>query len=116
MNLQDVFMKKIILIVCIAVALMLLIPFPSRQKDGGTVHYNAIIYDVYDVHRINPIDEDCDGTCQTEYIEGTIIKIFGIEIYNNTKSESSPEENINGEENTQAPYFFGIIIEILQNR
>ncbi len=49
-------MKKAFIIVLIIV-LILLIPFPARMKDGGTVHYNAILYDIYDVHRINTTSE-----------------------------------------------------------
>ena len=79
-------MKKAIVIVCILIALLLLIPFPAKLKDGGTVHYNAILYDVYDVHRIKPVENPlADGTFETEYLEGIIIEIFGVEIFNNVK-------------------------------
>lgn len=79
-------MKKAIVIVCILIALLLLIPFPAKMKDGGTVHYNAILYDVYDVHRIKPVENPlADGTFETEYLEGIIIEIFGVEIFNNVK-------------------------------
>lgn len=105
-------MKRVIILVCIAVALVLLIPFPSKMKDGGTVHYNAIIYDVYDVHRIKPIDDEiCENSCGTEYIEGTIVKLFGIEIFNNTISESDSEDN-NGNDDSQNPYFVANVMEI----
>ena len=77
--------KKIFIILCIIFTL-LLIPIPSKMKDGGTVHYNAILYSVYDVHRIKPVDvPNEDGTYETEYIEGTVIKILGYEVFNNTK-------------------------------
>lgn len=79
-------MKKAIVIVCILIALLLLIPFPAKLKDGGTVHYNAILYDVYDVHRIKPVENPlADGTFETEYLEGIIIEILGVEIFNNVK-------------------------------
>lgn len=79
-------MKKAIVIVCVLIALLLLIPFPAKLKDGGTVHYNAILYDVYDVHRIKPVENPlADGTFETEYLEGIIIEIFGVEIFNNVK-------------------------------
>lgn len=77
-------MKKIIIILCVVFTL-LLIPIPSKMKDGGTTKYEAIIYTVYDVHRIKPVDNPNEaGIYETEYIEGTIIKIFGIEVFNNT--------------------------------
>ncbi len=79
-------MKKAIVIICILIALVLLIPLPARLKDGGTVHYNSILYDVYDVHRIKPVENPlADGTFETEYLEGIIIEIFGVEIFNNVK-------------------------------
>ena len=71
-------MKKWIIAICIVVALILLVPFPARLKDGGTVHYDAILYDVYDVHCIS-IEEGKD------FDEGIIVDIFGIEIFNNVK-------------------------------
>ena len=72
--------KKIIIILCILIALALLVPVPMRLKDGGTVRYNAVLYQVDDVHTLNP---DIDS--EQEFIEGIIVKILGIEIYNNTK-------------------------------
>ena len=78
-------MKKAGVVICILITLILLIPFPAKMKDGGTVHYNAILYDVYDIHRIKPVDvPNEDGTYKTEYIEGIIVKIFGVEVFNNT--------------------------------
>lgn len=71
-------MKKAIVIVCILIALVLLIPFPARLKDGGTVHYDAILYDVYDVHRLS-VDEGKD------FDEGIVVEILGYEIFNNVK-------------------------------
>jgi len=78
-------MKKIMISISILLFLILVIPFPAQMKDGGTVHYNAILYDVYVVHRIKPFDVLPDSeNYETEYIEGVIIKIFGYEVYNNT--------------------------------
>ena len=49
-------------------------------EDGGTIVYNAILYQVEDVHRIGAED-----TAEDEYLEGTIVKILGIEVYNNVE-------------------------------
>ena len=73
-------MKKIILIVTIIVLLICLVPFPAKYKDGGSVHYDAILYDVYDVHSIYDVGHDAE----IKYVEGFIIKIFGIQVFNNT--------------------------------
>ena len=64
---------------------MLLIPIPSKMKDGGTVHYNAILYDIYDIHRYTSPLEWNDAIVGNEYVEGTVIKILGYEVFNNTK-------------------------------
>lgn len=72
-------MKKFIKIIVCLLVIMLLIPIKSVCKDGGTKVYSAILYDVYDVHRIY----DYDGQ-ETKYIEGKIIVILGIEVYNDT--------------------------------
>ena len=78
-------MKKWLVIICIALVLVMLIPIPLQMKDGGTVVYDAILYDIYDVHRIAPLEYPKeDRTYETGFIEGTIIKIFGIEVFNNT--------------------------------
>lgn len=71
-------MKKAIVIVCILIALVLLIPLPAKMKDGGTIHYNSILYDVYDVHRLS-VDEGKD------FDEGIVVEILGHEIFNNVK-------------------------------
>ena len=65
-------------VLIVLAALVLLIPIPIHQKDGGTVEYKAALYSVYDVHRL-PIDEG------KPFLEGTIIEIFGIEVFNNVK-------------------------------
>jgi len=55
--------------------IILLFPIPLRYKDGGTVEYRAIMYSVYDVHRLATEPED-------DFEEGIIVEILGIEIYN----------------------------------
>ena len=73
-------MKKFILTVVIIVLLICLVPFRQQCKDGGSVCYNAILYDVYDVHSIY----DSGPDTEIKYVEGVIIEIFGIQVYNNT--------------------------------
>ena len=77
--------KKIFIIIGIVFSLaILVIPIPAKMKDGGTVHYNAILYDIYDVHRVTSPLEWNDAIVENEYIEGTDVKILGFEVYNNT--------------------------------
>ena len=88
-------MDKVIIVVCV---LLLLLLFPVRQqyKDGGSVHYDAIAYDVYDMHRISDAGET------SGYTVGTIVEIFGFEVFNNTRFEAI---------DTNSPYFCGRVIE-----
>jgi len=72
--------KKIIIGICILVAIILLIPIPMHANDGGSTLYKAILYQVEDVHRLN-----WDETSEQVYLEGTIVKILGIEVYNDVK-------------------------------
>ena len=72
-------MKKIIHTVVIIVLLICLVPFHQQCKDGGSVCYNAILYDVYDVHSLYG-----DPDIGMKYVEGFIIEIFGIQVFNNT--------------------------------
>ena len=69
--------KRLLKAAIVLVAAILLFPMPLQKKDGGTVEYKALLYSVQDVHRLNP---DPQGE---EFIEGTIIEILGIEIFNN---------------------------------
>ena len=72
-------MKKIlIMIIAVLLAAALLIPVPMHMEDGGTVVYQAILYSVSDVHRLN-LDEETDAP----YQEGIIIEILGFEVYHN---------------------------------
>ena len=69
-------MKKIIIItICVLLAIILLVPIPLRLKDGGTVVYQAVLYRIEDVHRL-------DHNSESGYIEGIVITIFGFEVYN----------------------------------
>lgn len=71
-------MKKLLTGICIALALVLLFPFPVRLKDGGSVEWNALLYSVTDVHRLAPESEG-------GYLEGTIVEILGVEVFNNVE-------------------------------
>lgn len=80
--------KKVITGVCVLLAILLLIPIPMRLKDGGTVVYNAVLYRVEDVHRLGPDAASAEG-----YLEGTVVKILGMEVYNDVEKTDRPEPN-----------------------
>ncbi len=69
--------KKVMIGICVLLAIVLLIPIPMRLKDGGTVVYNAVLYQVEDVHRLGAVD-----TAEDEYLKGMIVRILGMEVYN----------------------------------
>ena len=72
--------KKVMIGICVLLATVLLVPIPMRLKDGGTVVYHAVLYQVEDVHRLGAVD-----TAGDEYLEGMIVRILGIEVYNSVE-------------------------------
>ena len=72
--------KKAMIGICVLLATVLLVPIPMRLKDGGTVVYHAVLYQVEDVHRLGAVD-----TAEDEYLEGMIVRILGMEVYNSVE-------------------------------
>ena len=72
--------KKVMIGICVLLVIVLLVPIPMRLKDGGTVVYHAVLYQVEDVHRLGAVD-----TAEDEYLEGMIVRILGMEIYNSVE-------------------------------
>ena len=72
--------KKGMIGICVLLATVLLVPIPMRLKDGGTVVYHAVLYQVEDVHRLAAVD-----TAEDEYLEGMIVRILGMEVYNSVE-------------------------------
>lgn len=69
--------KTITIISIIIVLLVLLTPVPIRWKDGGSVSFKALVYEVTKIHQL-PADID------SPYIEGLEVKILGMTVYRNT--------------------------------
>lgn len=72
--------KKVMIGICVLLAIVLLVPIPMRLKDGGTVVYHAVLYQVEDVHRLGAVD-----TAEDEYLEGMIVRILGMEVCNSVE-------------------------------
>ena len=72
--------KKVMIGIRVLLAIVLLVPIPMRLKDGGTVVYHAVLYQVEDVHRLGAVD-----TAEDEYLEGMIVRILGMEVYNSVE-------------------------------
>ncbi len=97
--------KKVIIVIIVVVLLILLVPIPRFLKDGGTVEYRALIYQISRVHRLNINSE-------VGYDEGLIIKIFGNQVYNNV-NEKTKEETKNKEiTQTYSKTIDGVILEM----
>ena len=75
-------MKRIFVILFILA--VLLFPMRLQAKDGGTVVYKSILYTVRDMHAISDVYSE-DGSVEHGYIVGTVIKILGFEIFDNTR-------------------------------
>ena len=58
--------KKVMIGICVLLAIVLLVPIPMRLKDGGTVVYRAVL-------------------AGDEYLEGMIVRILGMEVYNSVE-------------------------------
>ena len=71
--------KTSAVIVIIVVLLILLTPIRMNLKDGGSVRYKALIYEVTKIHQLSP---DVDGV--KPYIDGFEIKILGMTVYRET--------------------------------
>ena len=79
-------MKKRLIIILIL--LILLIPIPFHLKDGGTIEFKALVYQISNVHKLNPHS-------QNGYDTGIIIKILGIKIFDNVKENKNMNNLIN---------------------
>lgn len=75
-------MKKILIVIVVLLLAVLLIPTRMQMRDGGTVKYDAIIYDVYDVHRIKSVDDPSEK--EVDYVTGVVVEVLGVELINTT--------------------------------
>lgn len=72
--------KKIITaIVIIAALIILLTPVRMNLKDGGSVKYKSLVYEVTKIHQLTP-DEDA----VKPYVNGFEVKVLGITIHRST--------------------------------
>lgn len=71
--------KKTLAIVAIVVLVILLTPIRMNLKDGGSVRYQSLIYEVTKIHQLAP---EADGV--KPYIDGFEVKILGMTVYRET--------------------------------
>ena len=75
--------KKKIITIIILLFVFSLMPVTIHYKDGGTVEYKAVLYQVIRWHSMNNhlnISSD-----QTYFYHGLEVKILGITVYNNAE-------------------------------
>lgn len=88
--------KIIILVIFVIVLAILLIPIPTKLRDGGSIEYRALLYSVTKYHELVPASENGEE----QYLDGTSVKILGMEVYNSKeKATVENNENIVGNEN-----------------
>lgn len=73
------FLMGVRLIAIIVVLVILLTPVRMNLKDGGSVRYKALVYEVTKIHQLSP---EVDGV--KPYIDGFEIKILGMTVYRET--------------------------------
>ena len=77
--------KKVIIISVIIILVVLLIPIRNQLKDGGSIQYKSLTYEITKIHSLMP-EEEAEKTGKVKpYNDGYVIKILGFEIYNNVK-------------------------------
>ncbi|MBR5667664.1 MAG: hypothetical protein IKW95_08255 [Lachnospiraceae bacterium] len=78
--------KRTLIVLAILAALILLTPIPYTIKDGGTKHYSAILYSVYDYHALWMHYYRNTETNELRYsiLRGIAVDILGIKVYDGT--------------------------------
>ena len=71
--------KRFAIIAIIVVLLILLTPIRMNLKDGGSVRYKSLVYEVTKIHQLAP---EAEGV--KPYIDGFEVKILGMTIYRET--------------------------------
>lgn len=68
--------KRLIIALCVMVMIALFVPRVAILKDGGSKEFTALTYRITKVHSLNPVGSE------EEFATGTIVEIFGREVYN----------------------------------
>ena len=75
--------KKIALFSVIVILIVLLFPVKMNIKDGGSVIYKSLLYEVTKVHRMKSPVEDTTEVADITFEDGIIIEILGMTVYEN---------------------------------
>lgn len=72
--------RIILIAVILVIFIIVLFPIPSSIKDGGSIAYISLVYEVVRYHRPSQVVSEYDEL-HTIYLEGWRIQIFGHIIY-----------------------------------
>ena len=84
--------KKTFVIIAIIVLVILLVPVRMNLKDGGSIRYKSLVYEVTKIHQLAP---EADGV--KPYIDGFEVKILGMTIYRKTNETYDNRVNLSSE-------------------
>ena len=89
-------MKKKTIIICAVILLLVIVLFPfktvgMKNKDGVISQIKSLTYCIQKIHREVPAEEQ-DYELVKPYEDGIVIKILGIEVYNDVPNLSKPVE------------------------
>ena len=71
--------KTFVIIAIIIVLVVLLTPIRMNLKDGGSVSYKSLVYEVTKIHQFNLEFDDVKP-----YIDGFEVKFLGMTVYRET--------------------------------
>ena len=80
--------KRVAKIVIILILVVLLFPIRMNLKDGGSVRYKSLVYEVTKIHQLAP---ELEEERVKPYIDGFEIKIFGMTVYRETDEYNHKE-------------------------
>lgn len=66
----------------VVLAAVLLVPVRVNLKDGGSVRYRALLYEVTKIHQLAPEEKGVKP-----YIDGFEVKLLGWTVYRETNEE-----------------------------
>lgn len=75
--------KKTALILAAVMLIVLLFPVKMYLKDGGSVIYKSLLYEVTKVHRLKIPAESTTEAADISFEDGIIIEILGVTVYEN---------------------------------
>jgi len=67
--------KKVVVLIVVVIALILLFPIPMRLRDGGSIRFQALLYNVTIYHQLN-------HRVESGYVDGIGIEILGVKVLN----------------------------------